>query len=84
MNCKKKISLSFKIIDWLNPLNFLKYCKNNFFPRKIATAFKGPFTKLRFEEFILLRLFRSILYESKAHIKSCPKYLNCFLGLQIL
>ena len=83
MNCKKKISLSFKIIDWLNPLNFLKYCKNNFFPRKIATAFKGPFTKLRFEEFILLRLFRSILYDNKAH-KFCPKYLNRFLGLQTL
>ena len=34
MNCKKKISLRLKIIDWLNPLNFLKYCKTTFFREK--------------------------------------------------
>ena len=67
----------------MNHLSFLKYCKTKFFAEKIASAFKGPLTKLRFEEFILLRSFRSILYESKAH-KFCPKYLNCFLGLQTL
>ena len=67
----------------MNHLSFLKYCKTKFLAEKIASAFKGPLTKLRFEEFILLRSFRSILYESKAH-KFCPKYLNCFLGLQTL
>ena len=67
----------------MNHLSFLKYRKTKFFAEKIASAFKGPLTKLRFGEFILLRSFRSILYESKAH-KFCPKYLNCFLGLQTL
>ena len=67
----------------MNHLSFLKYCKTKFFAEKIASAFKGPLTRLRFGEFILLRSFRSILYESKAH-KFCPKYLNCFLGLQTL
>ena len=67
----------------MNHLSFLKYCKTKFFAEKIASAFNGPLTKLRFGEFILLRSFRSILYESKAH-KFCPKNLNCFLGLQTL